>query len=77
MLAKDTISLAEQLRRRIASEGPISVHDFMETCLADPVSGYYIARQPIGSWMRMSSGIGKRQPESTVFRAALTGNPPT
>ena len=49
MLAKATISLAEQLRRRIASEGPISVHDFMETCLADPMSGYYIARQPIGS----------------------------
>jgi NADH dehydrogenase [ubiquinone] 1 alpha subcomplex assembly factor 7 len=48
MLAKATISLAESLRRRIASEGPISVHDFMETCLADPASGYYIARQPIG-----------------------------
>ncbi len=48
MLAKATSSLAESLRRRIASEGPITVHDYMETCLADPVSGYYIARQPIG-----------------------------
>lgn len=48
MLAKATISLAERLRRCIASEGPITVHDYMKTCLADPASGYYIARQPIG-----------------------------
>jgi SAM-dependent MidA family methyltransferase len=48
MLAKATTSLAESLRRRIATAGPITVHDYMETCVADPVSGYYIARQPIG-----------------------------
>jgi SAM-dependent MidA family methyltransferase len=48
MLAKATISLAEQMRQRIASEGPISIHDYMEICLADPASGYYVARQPIG-----------------------------
>jgi len=48
MLATATISLAEQLRRRIASEGPITIHEYMKTCLADPASGYYIARQPIG-----------------------------
>jgi NADH dehydrogenase [ubiquinone] 1 alpha subcomplex assembly factor 7 len=48
MLAKATISLADTLRQRIVSEGPISIHDYMEICLADPVSGYYIARQPIG-----------------------------
>jgi NADH dehydrogenase [ubiquinone] 1 alpha subcomplex assembly factor 7 len=48
MLTKPTPSLADTLRRRIVSEGPITVHDYMEACLADPVSGYYIARQPVG-----------------------------
>ena len=48
MLAKATNSLGDSLRRRIDSEGPISVYDYMQTCLADPASGYYISRQPIG-----------------------------
>lgn len=41
--------LAAVLRERIAGEGPISVHDYMEACLADRDSGYYTTRQPIGS----------------------------
>jgi NADH dehydrogenase [ubiquinone] 1 alpha subcomplex assembly factor 7 len=48
MLAKATPSLVDSLRRRIAGQGPISVHDYMQACLADAASGYYIARQPIG-----------------------------
>ena len=40
--------LAVTLRERIAREGPISVHDYMEACLADRRSGYYTTRQPIG-----------------------------
>ena len=40
--------LAALLRERIARDGPISVHDYMEACLADRNSGYYTAHQPIG-----------------------------
>jgi NADH dehydrogenase [ubiquinone] 1 alpha subcomplex assembly factor 7 len=49
MLAKPTPSLAELIKRRIAAEGPISLYDYMQACLATPASGYYIARQPIGA----------------------------
>lgn len=42
-------SVAARLRGRIAREGPLSVHDYMEACLADPRSGYYVTRQPIGA----------------------------
>jgi NADH dehydrogenase [ubiquinone] 1 alpha subcomplex assembly factor 7 len=42
-------SLAARLRDRIACEGPISVHDYMEACLGDRGSGYYTTRQPIGA----------------------------
>ena len=40
--------LAAALSERIARDGPISVHDYMETCLADRRAGYYATRQPIG-----------------------------
>ena len=40
--------LAAALRERIAREGPISVQDYMEACLADRRAGYYATRQPIG-----------------------------
>jgi NADH dehydrogenase [ubiquinone] 1 alpha subcomplex assembly factor 7 len=40
--------LAARLKERIAREGPLSVADYMQTCLADPSAGYYISRQPIG-----------------------------
>lgn len=42
-------SLAARLRDRIAREGAISVHDYMDSCLADRHSGYYTTRQPIGA----------------------------
>lgn len=47
--AIDPTQLAAALRERIAREGPISVHDYMEVCLADRHGGYYPTRQPIGS----------------------------
>jgi len=40
--------LTARLRDRIAREGSISVHDYMEACLGDRRSGYYKTRQPIG-----------------------------
>ncbi|HUU66083.1 MAG TPA: SAM-dependent methyltransferase [Methyloceanibacter sp.] len=41
--------LAARLKARIARNGPISVADYMETCLADATAGYYPSRQPIGA----------------------------
>ncbi len=41
--------LAARLKARIARNGPISVADYMETCLADASAGYYPSRQPIGA----------------------------
>ena len=40
--------LSSMLRERIARDGPISVHDYTDACLADPHGGYYRTRQPIG-----------------------------
>ena len=47
-LPADSAPLAAMLKERIAEEGPISVHDYMEACLADRHAGYYVTRQPIG-----------------------------
>jgi NADH dehydrogenase [ubiquinone] 1 alpha subcomplex assembly factor 7 len=44
----ESTPLAAALRERIARDGPISVHDYMEACLADQRAGYYLTRQPIG-----------------------------
>jgi NADH dehydrogenase [ubiquinone] 1 alpha subcomplex assembly factor 7 len=41
--------LAAKLKQRIARDGAISVHDYMQACLADRHAGYYLTRQPIGS----------------------------
>jgi NADH dehydrogenase [ubiquinone] 1 alpha subcomplex assembly factor 7 len=40
--------LAARLKDRIARDGPISVHDYMQACLSDRAAGYYLMRQPIG-----------------------------
>lgn len=40
--------LAERLRARIESSGPIPVQDWMAACLADPEHGYYMTRDPLG-----------------------------
>jgi NADH dehydrogenase [ubiquinone] 1 alpha subcomplex assembly factor 7 len=44
----DTPLLA-RLKDRIAREGPISVADYLQACLADARRGYYRTRQPIGA----------------------------
>ena len=36
-------------KQRIARDGPISVADYMQACLADERDGYYTSRQPIGT----------------------------
>jgi NADH dehydrogenase [ubiquinone] 1 alpha subcomplex assembly factor 7 len=41
--------LAARLKERIARNGPISVAEYMEACLADKYAGYYPSRQPIGA----------------------------
>lgn len=48
--AKDAVltPLAEKLGRRIAAQGPISLQDYMEACLYDPVHGYYKNKDPLG-----------------------------
>lgn len=40
--------LAARLRGRIRSNGPITVHDYMLTCLLDPEHGYYRHRTVLG-----------------------------
>ena len=40
--------LAEKLAQQIRATGPINVADFMAACLADPVHGYYMRREPFG-----------------------------
>ena len=45
--ATEVTRLAAVLSERIVREGPISVHDYMEACLARS-AGYYATRQPIG-----------------------------
>jgi NADH dehydrogenase [ubiquinone] 1 alpha subcomplex assembly factor 7 len=42
-------TLAERLRERIAHDGPISVADYMQACLADAHEGYYTSRETIGA----------------------------
>ncbi len=44
----DVTPLAKKLAARMATGGPISVHDYMEACLYDPEHGYYRTREPIG-----------------------------
>jgi NADH dehydrogenase [ubiquinone] 1 alpha subcomplex assembly factor 7 len=41
-------SLAARLAARIATDGPLSVEDYMQACLLDAGGGAYASRQPIG-----------------------------
>ena len=41
--------LALKLKARIEQHGPLSLHDYMQACLADPEFGYYIVRDPFGT----------------------------
>jgi SAM-dependent MidA family methyltransferase len=40
--------LKDKIKARIASEGPISVAQYMTICLGDPEAGYYTTREPFG-----------------------------
>ncbi|MFD1696341.1 class I SAM-dependent methyltransferase [Roseibium aestuarii] len=40
--------LARRLKDRIRAQGPITVADYMATCLADPADGYYMTKPPFG-----------------------------
>ncbi|MDJ1016564.1 MAG: SAM-dependent methyltransferase [Paracoccaceae bacterium] len=41
--------LAEALLRRIEAAGPITMAEYMATCLTDPTHGYYATRDPLGA----------------------------
>ncbi|GGE18255.1 ATP synthase subunit beta [Primorskyibacter flagellatus] len=41
--------LTDQIRRRIAAEGPITLAEYMRICLLDPAHGYYATRDPFGA----------------------------
>jgi len=41
-------TLLAELKRRIETDGPISIADYMEACLGDPEFGYYATRDPLG-----------------------------
>lgn len=42
-------TLKDRLARLIAASGPITVADYMATCLFDPDAGYYTTREPFGA----------------------------
>lgn len=43
------MSLLDHLKTRIATDGPLSVADYMSDCLLHPVYGYYTTRDPLGA----------------------------
>ena len=43
------MTLAERLRTRIATGGPLTVADYMADCLLHPTLGYYTTRDPLGA----------------------------
>ena len=49
MAHRQPTPLAQVLAARIARDGPISVHAYMDACLNDPEHGYYRTRRAIGA----------------------------
>src|SRR5580658_6213311 len=45
----EATTLESEIRRRVATAGPMPVADFMRLCLTHPKHGYYINRDPLGS----------------------------
>jgi len=65
-----SLSLAERLRERIRSDGPITFHDWMQAALYDPEDGYYCKPGKI-KWGR--EGDYRTSPERTrLFAATFT-----
>ncbi|MFW2544186.1 class I SAM-dependent methyltransferase [Primorskyibacter sp. 2E107] len=42
-------ALADILKRQIATTGPLTLADYMTSCLLHPVHGYYTTRDPLGA----------------------------
>ena len=61
-------ALAERLRALIATNGPISVSDYMALCLFDPEHGYYTTREPFGQ-----TGDFTTAPETSQMFGELIG----
>ncbi|SLN13922.1 hypothetical protein ROJ8625_00432 [Roseivivax jejudonensis] len=61
-------ALADILATRIASEGPMTVGEFMATCLMHPEHGYYTTRDPFGA-----SGDFTTAPEISQMFGELLG----
>jgi NADH dehydrogenase [ubiquinone] 1 alpha subcomplex assembly factor 7 len=40
--------LARKLAAKVAADGPMTLHDYMEACLYDPAYGYYKKREALG-----------------------------
>ncbi|WP_269580627.1 class I SAM-dependent methyltransferase [Roseibium sp. Sym1] len=40
--------LKDRIKARIAAQGPLTVAEYMATCLGDPDEGYYTTRDPFG-----------------------------
>ena len=47
--ADEPDTLLARLKRRIVSEGPLTIAQYMDACLGDPEHGYYATRDPFGS----------------------------
>ncbi|SHF14641.1 NADH dehydrogenase [ubiquinone] 1 alpha subcomplex assembly factor 7 [Kaistia soli DSM 19436] len=43
------VTLEQRLIARILATGPITIADYMATCLGDPEHGYYMRRDPFGA----------------------------
>ena len=63
-----TGELKDQLVRRIRAEGPITLADYMGTCLLHPQHGYYATRDPFGQ-----SGDFITAPEISQMFGELVG----
>ena len=47
-MTEQTSPLHSEIKRLIQSSGPMPVWRYMEMCLAHPVHGYYVSRDPLG-----------------------------